>query len=161
MAAEDPYDALIESPVGLLGIRLDGDVLTGIDFLVGHCAEARETPSGQTCDHPVIAMLNDYFVRAKPINNIKIMMQGTEYQKKVWQQLQRIPVGQTWTYGELAQRLNSSARAVGNACRRNPLPIVVPCHRVVSANGAGGFMGATRGRPMSIKHWLLQHEQDA
>jgi methylated-DNA-[protein]-cysteine S-methyltransferase len=63
------------------------------------------------------------------------------------------------TYGELAQRLKSSARAVGNACRRNPIAIVVPCHRVVAASGDGGFMGKRTGHALAIKRWLLAHER--
>ncbi len=83
---------------------------------------------------------------------------GTDYQLRVWQALKKIPLGQTKTYGELAKELNSSARAVGNACRRNPLPLVVPCHRVVAANGIGGFSGQTGGYLLDIKKTLLVHE---
>jgi methylated-DNA-[protein]-cysteine S-methyltransferase len=74
--------------------------------------------------------------------------------------MQRIPAGRTRTYGDLARELGSSARAVGGACGANPLPVVVPCHRVIAANGAlGGFMGAKDdGFELGIKRWLLGHE---
>ncbi|MCP4042152.1 MAG: MGMT family protein, partial [Gammaproteobacteria bacterium] len=83
---------------------------------------------------------------------------GTDHQLRVWNALGEIPPGETMTYGELARHLGSGPRAVGNACRSNPVPIVVPCHRVVSATGLGGFMGDTAGEPMAIKSWLLRHE---
>ena len=90
---------------------------------------------------------------------------GTEFQQKVWQALLEIPVGETQTYGFLANKLNTSARAVGNACRQNHFPVIVPCHRVVSASGIGGYAGDTllnqQGQIhyMQIKQWLLSHEK--
>ena len=85
-------------------------------------------------------------------------MQGTPFQKKVWLALQKIPAGQVMTYGELAKQLKTSARAVGNACRANPMPLVIPCHRVVAKSGLGGFSGSQEGAPIKIKKWLLEHE---
>jgi len=74
--------------------------------------------------------------------------------------MQRIPAGKTRTYGEVAQELHSSARAVGGACGANPIPLVVPCHRIVASGGSlGGFMGAREeGFELGIKRWLLEHE---
>jgi methylated-DNA-[protein]-cysteine S-methyltransferase len=87
-------------------------------------------------------------------------MAGTPFQRRVWHALRRIPSGCTRSYGELARELGSSARAVGGACRRNPIPIVVPCHRVIAAGGgAGGFMGQRSGDALAIKTWLLDHER--
>lgn len=83
---------------------------------------------------------------------------GTPFQRRVWRQLQRIPPGQTRSYGEIARLLHSSARAVAGACRANPLPILIPCHRVVAAHGLGGYMGQTGGAGVAIKRWLLHHE---
>jgi methylated-DNA-[protein]-cysteine S-methyltransferase len=70
-----------------------------------------------------------------------------------------IPPGRTRSYGDIAAELGSSARAVGNACRANPIPLFIPCHRVVAKHGLGGFGGQTRGRLPEIKAWLLRHEQ--
>ena len=92
--------------------------------------------------------------------SLHLAPQGTEYQKHIWNTLRRCPSGKVWSYGDLAEKVNSGARAVGNACRRNPIPIVVPCHRIVSANGIGGYAGKTAGSYMLIKEWLLQHESD-
>jgi len=102
--------------------------------------------------------LQQYFKNPQTSFNIKADEHGTAFQQRVWQALRDIPVGETRTYGQIARQLNSSPRAVGNACRANPLPIVTPCHRVVAANGAGGFAGARQGRLLDIKKWLLAHE---
>ena len=84
---------------------------------------------------------------------------GTPFQQRVWQSLIKIPSGKVKTYGELAKELNSSARAVGNACRHNPFPVMIPCHRIVSASGIGGYAGDTldlqKGQInyLQIKQW--------
>ena len=90
---------------------------------------------------------------------------GTPFQQRVWQVLSEIPLGTVKTYGELAKELNTSARAIGNACRQNFFPIIIPCHRVVSAAGIGGYAGDTlenqKGQInfLQIKQWLLDHEK--
>ena len=84
---------------------------------------------------------------------------GTEHQKKVWTSIQDIPVGKTKTYGQLAKKIKSGPRAVGTACGANPYPLIAPCHRVVSAQGIGGFMKEDApGLYRQIKLWLLKHE---
>lgn len=84
---------------------------------------------------------------------------GTEHQKKVWASIQDIPAGKTKTYGELAKKIKSGPRAVGTACGANPYPLIAPCHRVVSAQGIGGFMKEdSPGLYRQIKLWLLKHE---
>jgi methylated-DNA-[protein]-cysteine S-methyltransferase len=72
--------------------------------------------------------------------------------------MQDIPCGQTRTYGEMAAQIGSSAQAVGQACGSNPVPVVIPCHRVVSKLGLGGFMRHAEGEALDIKRWLLAHE---
>jgi methylated-DNA-[protein]-cysteine S-methyltransferase len=89
---------------------------------------------------------------------IEPLLEGTPFQCRVWRRLMQIPPGETMTYGQLAQQLNSSPRAVGNACRANPCPLVVPCHRVVGKQGLGGFAGRTSGPKLQLKIWLLTHE---
>ena len=88
----------------------------------------------------------------------KILKQGTPYRQKVWAELCEIPFGETMTYSELAKKIDSSARAVGNACRDNPYPFIVPCHRIVSVSGLGGYYGQTQGNLMAIKAKLLHFE---
>lgn len=86
---------------------------------------------------------------------------GTLYQRRVWDALRHIPCGATLSYAALANRLCSGARAVAGACRANPLPLVVPCHRVVGRSGLGGYCGTTRGAWAEVKRWLLDHERNA
>ncbi len=90
---------------------------------------------------------------------LPLELEGSHHQRRVWSALQQIPMGQTTSYGVLSKQLDSSPRAVAGACRTNPVVLVVPCHRVVSKNGLGGFMGATEGDPIDIKRWLINHER--
>ncbi len=90
--------------------------------------------------------------------DLPVQLRGTPFQRRAWQLIAAIPPGATRTYGELAADLGSSARAVGGACRANPCPLVVPCHRVVARRGLGGFAGDRNGRLRDIKRWLLAHE---
>jgi methylated-DNA-[protein]-cysteine S-methyltransferase len=105
-----------------------------------------------------VQQLEAYFTDSRFRFKLPLEMHGTPFQLRVWQALQSIPAGTTVTYGQLAERLDSGARAVGNACRRNPIAIIVPCHRVTSAVGVGGYAGKSEGKPLVRKQWLLQHE---
>jgi len=114
----------------------------------------------------IINELESYFNRSDSQFSVLCdLSAGTEFQQKVWQALLEIPVGETRSYGTLAKQLKTSARAVGNACRQNLFPVIVPCHRVVSASGMGGYAGDTSVKQqgeidyMQIKHWLLAHEK--
>lgn len=131
-----------------------------IDYLVG--VEFTQLQSDTTTPHiaqPFIQQIEHYFNNGQHEFTLPLRFSGTTFQQRVWQALQNIKPGQTKTYGELAKALNSSARAIGGACKRNPLPVVIPCHRVVAQQGIGGFAGATSGNNINIKTWLLQHEQ--
>jgi methylated-DNA-[protein]-cysteine S-methyltransferase len=90
--------------------------------------------------------------------HIKLLKQGSPYRHKVLAELCKIPFGETLTYSALARKIGSSARAVGNACRDNPYPVIIPCHRVVSVSGRGGYCGQTEGDFMTIKDNLLDYE---
>ena len=92
---------------------------------------------------------------------LPLAIEGTPFQRSLWEALCGIPRGKTLTYGALARRLGAPARAIGQACGDNRLPIVIPCHRVVAANGIGGFAHATRGYLIEAKRWLLAHERSA
>ncbi|TQV76779.1 methylated-DNA--[protein]-cysteine S-methyltransferase [Aliikangiella marina] len=145
---------IIQSPVGGLKMTLESERLKTIEF------------SGQTQSKAPVSkvakiiqrQLLNYFDRPQAKFEIDIMGQGTDFQRRVWDALNQIPCGQVMTYGEMAEKLGTSARAIGNACRRNPTPIVVPCHRIVAANGLGGFAGAVQGELPTIKQRLLQIE---
>jgi methylated-DNA-[protein]-cysteine S-methyltransferase len=93
--------------------------------------------------------------------DLPLAIAGTPFQRSVWEAMRAIPRGRTRTYGELARELGGEARAVGQACGDNRLPIVIPCHRVVAADGIGGFAHATDGYLIEAKRWLLLHEAQA
>ena len=157
MTRQAEYAAVVPAPVGLLGVCMSAGQLVGIDFAPPG-ATAGGAPDGATRE--VLDQLFHYFEDPAWSFDLPVRMDGTAFQCRVWQALGRIPSGSTRSYGELARELGSSARAVGGACRRNPIPIVVPCHRVIAAGGgAGGFMGQRGGDALAIKTWLLEHER--
>jgi len=90
--------------------------------------------------------------------DLPVVIEGSPLQKAVWQAMCAIPRGKTRTYGDVAKEVGADARAVGQACGDNRLPIVIPCHRVVAADGIGGFGHATGGYLLEAKRWLLLHE---
>ena len=105
---------------------------------------------------PILKQLREYFAGKRVRFDIDLVPQGTPFQRSVWHQLQRIPFGQTISYGDLATRIKkpNACRAVGAANGRNPVPIVVPCHRVIGSNG--NLVGYGGGMPAKL--WLLRHE---
>ncbi len=102
--------------------------------------------------------IQGYLASGKFVFDLPLNPEGTEFQRRVWAELQKIPAGEVRTYGDISAILHSSPRAVGNACRKNPIPLIIPCHRVVSQQGIGGFAGQTQGHKITIKQQLLRHE---
>ncbi len=149
-----PYHAVVTSPVGMLGIVAD-DALVCIDFLDPK-APARRPATPLARD--VVAQLTTYFHDPAFAFTLPLSLAGTAYQQRVWRAMRRIPTGKVLSYGELAARIHSGPRAVGGACRANPVPIIVPCHRVVASTGVGGYTGGRVPGAIHIKQWLLQHE---
>jgi methylated-DNA-[protein]-cysteine S-methyltransferase len=153
-----PYQAVIATPLPgfpCLGIRLREGELIAVDLLGPSCAPCTTGAEGS---EQVLAWFHHYFSNTPPGNIPTLAPEGTAFQQRVWQRLQGIPRGQVMHYAELAQELGTSARAVAGACRANPIPFIVPCHRVIAASGPGGYMGKTGGQALAIKRWLLQHE---
>ncbi|MEN8106370.1 MAG: methylated-DNA--[protein]-cysteine S-methyltransferase [Pseudomonadota bacterium] len=149
------YDIIMDTPPGRLGIRLHGRQVTAIDYVSGR---TRLRPANSPFARQVVRVLQAWFNNPDTALDIPVSCSGTAFQQRVWAALQQIPQGQVRTYGELASQLGSGARAVGNACRSNPVSILVPCHRVVSAAGIGGYGGHTGGPVLDRKLWLLRHE---
>ena len=136
------------SPLGLIVLESDGKVLTGLRFVENSDTpqQTRETISEDTTDTlPIFAevrqWLDDYFAGKRPCNVPRLNPPGTDFLRRVWQRLFTIFYGQTKTYGEIAKMVGcKSARAVGQAIGRNPIALIIPCHRVVGANGSlGGY----------------------
>lgn len=149
------YDAILPAPFGALGVRLAGEALAGLDFLP---PETPLRPCGSAAVHRVEHELEAYYADPRHVWKLALAPAGTLFRQRVWQALLAIPPGRTRTYGELAVDLGSGARAVGQAVGDNPIPIVIPCHRVLAAHGLGGFMHGTGGFSLGVKKWLLHHE---
>lgn len=158
MTAASAYQAKLATPFAVLGIRTDGARLLGIDFLpLNEATLAPKDAFTRRVAEQIAAYLRDPdFVFDLPCD-----LRGTAHQQKVWRMLAAIPRGTVTTYGDIAKTIGSSPRAVGQACGANPIPVIIPCHRVVSKHGAGGFMHQSGGQALTIKHWLLQHERCA
>jgi len=146
-------NAFIETPLGSIGILVEDGVLCGLDL-----EPDRTTGAGGALPAVVREQLLAYFEDGSHAFELPLGLQGTAFQRRVWEALREIPSGCTVTYGELADRLGTGARAIGGACRANPCPIVVPCHRVIAGKGLGGFAGDAGGRKLAVKRWLLRHE---
>lgn len=158
MTAFSHYTLIIATPLPgghRLGAVLDEQGVTEMEFLPpGTPLRHGTTPFARRIEK----LLADYFRQPAAALDIPLHPAGTPYQLSVWQIMREIPTGTTARYGELAERLASGPRAVAAACRANPIPILIPCHRVIAKTGLGGYMGETEGEAMSIKQWLLHHE---
>jgi methylated-DNA-[protein]-cysteine S-methyltransferase len=153
-----PFQACVRAPFATVGVSVSETHVTGIRYLSPDVPAL--APRRNTLAYLVCVQLQSYLDNPEFVFDLPLKLAGTRHQLAVWEAMQAIPAGETRTYGELAKAIGSSARAVGGACGANPLPMVVPCHRVVGSGGAlGGFMGAREeGFELSIKRWLLAHE---
>ena len=156
--ANPQYFASFASPLGELVITGDGEYLTGL-YNREHpeFERAREGIEAPDLFRDAIRQMREYFAGERTRFELALKPRGTDFQQRVWQALSDIPHGKTASYGQISMKLNSpgASRAVGTANARNPLLIIVPCHRVVAANGGlSGYAGGT-----AAKSWLLQHEQ--
>lgn len=149
------YQAVITTPLGRIGIRMVDEVVTALDYLPADASE--QAPTDAVTAH-VVEQLQAYFQNPRSSFTFPLAPPGTVFQQRVWAALQAIPTGTVLTYGELARQLDTAARPIGGACRNNPIPIVIPCHRVIGRQGWGGYSGEVVGHPLAIKRWLLQHE---
>ncbi len=152
----EPIAKIIESPVGRLSITEANGALVRIAWSDHEAGDARAQP-GET---PLLAraaeQLGEYFAGARRDFDLPLNPTGTAFQRRVWTEMARIPFGATASYGALAREVGSVARAIGGACGANPIPIVIPCHRVVGEGGAlGGFSG---GAGPATKRALLELE---
>jgi len=144
----------VDTPVGRLALEADHDAVTGVRWASPGERSRDKTPS------PVLKeatrQLDRYFRRKLERFDLPLAARGTDFQKRVWTMMREIPYGETATYGGMAVALGSGPRPIGMACARNPIPIIVPCHRVLASGGKeGGFSG---GRGLPTKRQLLALE---
>lgn len=150
------YNAILPTPFGALGVRTEGEWLTEVVYLPPRTsARAPDNAIAQSTVEQLERYLQDPDYRF----DLPLGRAGTAFQQRVWAEISSIPRGEVQNYGALAQRLKSAARAVGQACGANPFPPIVPCHRVVSAAGIGGFANHRDGFLIATKRWLLAHEE--
>jgi methylated-DNA-[protein]-cysteine S-methyltransferase len=149
------FQAKLRTPFALLGIRADDEQLAEIVFLSrdGEALSPRNRLAERAC-----VQIERYVGDPEFRFDLPLARRGTPFQRRVWGKISAIEAGRTRSYGELARELRSAARAVGQACGANPLPLVVPCHRVLAASGIGGFAHREGGFHLSVKRWLLAHE---
>jgi methylated-DNA-[protein]-cysteine S-methyltransferase len=147
------YEALLPSPIGPLYVAADDAGLTTL-YTDGHRSHTQAGPgNGRFAD--VAQQLDEYFAGERTDFDLPLSQRGTPFELSVWNALRAIPYGETRSYGELARELGSVARAVGRANGRNQISIIVPCHRVIGANGSlTGYAGG-----LDAKRVLLEHEQ--
>jgi|SRR6056297_1160591 len=163
MVYNEFYSSYYPSPLGLLKITFSADGVKRLDFinktdiknkkcngLFFNKKEVRDTYN------LIYDQLNEYFTGNRSNFNLPILLSGSKFQLQVWEEVSNIPYGETKSYQEIAAAIGKkrAARAVGNANAQNPLPIIIPCHRVVSANGSlTGYSGG-----LWRKRWLLELE---
>lgn len=148
------WQAIIAAPGFAIGVRCDTEAIEMIAFLREGPALAPANPLAAEAARQLQTYLRDPdHAFALPTRS-----PGTTFQRRVWAAIAAIPRGEVRTYGELAAPLGGTARAVGQACGDNPLPLIVPCHRVVARSGMGGFSHHAQGWLPEVKRWLLLHE---
>ncbi len=149
--------AVIKTPVGKLACYAQGDVLIKTEW-VGAEYAIREPES--ILLNQLVEQIKQFWRHELTQFKMSLFIQGTEHQQRVWRALLNIPYAETCSYKHMAENLASGARAVGNACRRNPFPLIIPCHRIVSVKGIGGYSGQTDGDFLLIKQRLLDFEAE-
>ena len=157
-AALPAFQAKLDTPFALVGVRTEGTVLAEIVYLPRSAgAQAPTDALAERACRQIERYATDPDYRFK----LPLKALGTPFQRRVWAQIAAIPRGETRTYGDLARALHSAPRAVGQACGTNYFPLVIPCHRVVAASGLGGFAHASGGYLLEVKRRLLAHERRA
>ena len=150
------FQYVLPSPVGRLGLKLSTKGVRQISYISDNTP--LNIPQGGLALE-VFQQLDDYFELRRTEFSLPLDIEGTPYQQKVWRAVSAIPYGKYKAYGDIAKKIRSGPRAVGNACRHNPIPIIIPCHRVTKKNSVGGYCGSTQAAKVQQKDWLLQHEQ--
>jgi O-6-methylguanine DNA methyltransferase len=148
------FKAYYSSPIGPMEISGTQDRIVSVTFVNRRLANDRNLPE---CVQEGIQQLDQYFRRSRKRFSLKLLLRGTPFQKLVWQQLKKIPYGKSASYGDVARAIDHplAFRAVGNANNKNPIVIIIPCHRVIGSDGSLVGYGSGVWR----KEWLLKHER--
>jgi len=152
------FDVVVEFPKMKVAVVTRDERVVEIRFLP---PAAQVKPPVGAFAAKVASQLERYRDEPDARFDLPLLIEGTPLQRGVWEAMRAIPRGKTRTYGEIARELGADARDIGQACGDNRLPIVIPCHRVVAADGIGGFGHATGGYLLEVKRWLLMHEAPA
>ncbi|MBW2095555.1 MAG: methylated-DNA--[protein]-cysteine S-methyltransferase [Deltaproteobacteria bacterium] len=141
-----------ESPIGLIEISGTADVIRSVNFV----EERRDECFSNSLVDQAVQEIKEYFNGSRREFDVPLDLQGTAFQQSVWRQLLKIPYGNTVSYGDIARAINNpqAVRAVGGANHRNPIAIIIPCHRVIGSDGSMTGYGSGIWR----KEWLLKHE---
>ena len=152
------FDVVVEFPKMKVGVATRGERIVEIRYLP---LSTGLIPAKNKLAEKAARQLGRYREDPDTVFDLPVLVEGTPLQRGVWGAMRAIPRGKTRTYGEIARELGADARDIGQACGDNRLPIVIPCHRVVAADGIGGFAHATSGYLIEVKRWLLAHEAAA
>lgn len=150
---ENTFTKTIETPVGLLNITTNTEFVLSVTFV----DDCEQTPYIQPeILEEAVKQISEYFKGRRKVFNLKLKPSGTDFQTSVWEQVKNVPFGKTSSYLEIARLTGSekNTRAVGMANGKNPIPIIIPCHRIIGKNGKlTGYAGG-----LDKKRWLLKHE---
>jgi len=152
------YDVTVEFPKFKVGVAARDGVVTQLKYLP--LSADSVSPRSELAKRAE-RQLEGYKRDPNTIFDLPLAIEGSPLQKAVWQAMCTIPRGKTRTYGDLARELGADPRDIGQCCGDNRLPLVIPCHRIVAADGIGGFAHATSGYLLEVKRWLLMHEAAA
>jgi methylated-DNA-[protein]-cysteine S-methyltransferase len=151
----ETFSGFLRTPIGVLEITTTSTSLVSVNFLIDKTFPVISSGSTEILNASIF-QLEEYFSRKRQMFDLPIIAEGTYFQIKVWNKVSEVSFGKTKTYGELAKELGSLTltRAVGTANGSNPIPIIIPCHRVIGSNGKlTGYSGG-----LWRKQWLLEHE---
>lgn len=148
-----------ETPLGQMTLTADSDSLVGLSWGQVRAASDDDHPetsvAGTNLLQEVRCQIEAYFSGALSQFDVPLSVRGSDFQRQVCDAMLEIPLGETRTYGDLAQRCGAPAQAIGAACGGNPIPLIIPCHRVLGANGLGGYSGQGG---IETKVWFLRFE---
>ncbi|BBE10325.1 methylated-DNA-protein-cysteine S-methyltransferase [Mycoavidus cysteinexigens] len=150
------FNAVFTTPFGKVGLRTEANAICEIVYLPN---TVQEVSPNNALARQAVRQIERYLKQPSATFDLPLATVGSVFQRRVWQAISEIAPGTVQTYGQLARLIGSAPRAVGQACGSNYFPLVIPCHRVVGANGIGGFAHhAGDGYFRTVKRWLLAHE---